>query len=138
MFEIGDAVGNEDSRFSGKETLGTDDVVLKRAAVRRYYGLGSGEGSHTKNVAGDMRINRGQDIIEKDPRPHVSRREPLLQFADSQIGSGIYCARQCDSSTLSTAQLESQLRNAGLSTRMETYSNSCTITSSSELPKIFL
>jgi hypothetical protein len=67
MLEIRNAVGNEDSRFSGKETLGTDDVVLKHSDVRRCYGLGSGEGWHTKNVAGHMRINRGQDIIEKDP-----------------------------------------------------------------------
>ena len=37
MFEIRNAVGDEDSRFSGKETLGTDDVVLKRSGVRRCY-----------------------------------------------------------------------------------------------------
>ena len=59
MFEIHNAVGNEDSRLSGKETLGTDDIVLKRSGVRRCYGLGSGEGRHTENVAGDMRTYWG-------------------------------------------------------------------------------
>jgi len=88
MLEICNAVGNEDSRFSGKETLGTDDVV--------------------KNVAGDMRINRGQD----------SAGEKHFIIANSQIGSGIHCTRQCDSSTLST-----------------TRSDSCTITTSSDLRK---
>ena len=28
MFEIRNAVGNQDSSFGGKEALGTDDVVL--------------------------------------------------------------------------------------------------------------
>jgi hypothetical protein len=105
MLEICNAVGNEDSRFSGKETLGTDDVV--------------------KNVAGDMRINRGQD----------SAGEKHFIIANSQIGSGIHCTRQCDSSTLSTTRLELQVRNMGSSMRKETYSDSCTITTSSDLRK---
>jgi hypothetical protein len=124
MLEICNAVGNEDSRFSGKETLGTDDVVLTRSGVRRCYGR-SGEGWHTKNVAGDMRINRGQD----------SAGEKHFIIANSQIGSGIHCTRQCDSSTLSTTRLELQVRNMGSSMRKETYSDSCTITTSSDLRK---
>ena len=66
MFEIHNAVGNEDSRLSGKETLGTDDIVLKRSGVRRCYGLGSGEGrkrgGRHENVLWEdrqMRLHRG-------------------------------------------------------------------------------
>ena len=73
MFEIHNAVGNEDSRLSDKETPGTDDIVLKRFGVRRCYGLGSGEGRHTENVAGDMRTYWGRtatsDFIAVETRP---------------------------------------------------------------------
>lgn len=63
MLESRNAVGKEDSRFTGMESLGTDDIVLKHSGVRRCYGLGSGasEGRCTKNMAGGMKINRYQD-----------------------------------------------------------------------------
>lgn len=38
MFEICNAVGDEDSGFGGKETLGSNDVVLENLGVRRCRG----------------------------------------------------------------------------------------------------
>ena len=104
MFEECDAVGNEDSSFGSKETLGSNHVVSKH--VSDCLNPDDEERSHTKNVASHMGIDRGQDIIKEDPatvRQYTGTT--MLQFTDSQVSSGIYRTCKCDASTLPTTQL---------------------------------